>query len=75
VKAVGGDAYYSGAFALDAYLDASLLDANGIALELQEWTAPEYPQLHGAFERDLSVIDLLMNCGPNALDVLCGQPA
>lgn len=75
VKAVGGDTYYSGAFALDAYLDAALLEANGIALELQEWTAPEYAQLHGAFERDLSVVDLLMNCGPNALDVLCGQPA
>jgi len=75
VKAVGGDAYYSGAFALDAYLDGALLEANGIALELQDWRAPEYPQLHGDFAADLSIVDVLMNCGPNALDVVCGQPA
>jgi hypothetical protein len=70
VKAVGGDAYYSGAYALDAYLDAATLDRAGIQLVLQEWTAPVYPQLHGEFVRDLSIVDLLMNCGPHARQVL-----
>ncbi len=70
VEAVGGDAYYSGAFALEAYLDAPTLEAAGIRLELQEWRAPEYPQLHGAFIPDLSIVDLLMNCGPASLEVL-----
>jgi WbqC-like protein len=70
VKAVGGDAYYSGAFALEAYLDAATLEAAGIRLELQKWQAPEYPQLHGAFIPDLSIVDLLMNCGPASLEVI-----
>jgi hypothetical protein len=70
VKAVGGTHYYSGAFALDAYLDAGLLAREGIDLELQRWRTPEYPQQHGAFIPDLSILDLLMNRGPDALAVL-----
>ena len=73
IKAVGGDAYYSGAFALEQYLDAPLIERAGISLELQEWRAPTYPQLHGAFVADLSIIDLLMNCGPGSLAVLRGD--
>ncbi len=73
IRAVGGESYYSGAYALDAYLDADLLAQAGIALELQEWHAPVYPQLHGEFLPDLSILDLMMNCGPESLGVLCGQ--
>ncbi len=73
IKAVGGDTYLSGAYALDVYLDAGLLEREGIALELQEWHAPVYPQRHGDFIADLSIVDLLMNCGPESLGVLCGQ--
>lgn len=74
IKAVGGDAYYSGAFALDAYLDRNAVEAAGIGMVLQEWQSPEYPQLHGAYEPDLSIVDLLMNCGPRSLEVLMGLP-
>lgn len=70
IKAVDGDRYYSGAYATEAYLDAQTLQDAGIALELQQWRAPFYPQLHGAFASDLSVIDLLMNCGPESLAVI-----
>ena len=70
VRAVGGDRYYSGAFAVEAYLDAARLEEAGIALELQHWTAPVYPQLHGDFVPDLSIVDLLLNCGPRSLEVL-----
>jgi hypothetical protein len=73
VKAVGGSSYYSGAYALDAYLDADTLATAGIELVLQEWSAPVYPQLHGAFVPDLAIVDLLMNCGPRARDVLLGE--
>jgi len=73
IRAVGGTAYYSGAYALDAYLDAAALEAAGITLMLQQWEAPRYPQLHGAFLPDLSIIDLLMNCGPRALAILLGE--
>jgi hypothetical protein len=70
VRAVGGTSYYSGAYALDAYLDPALFREAGIGLLLQHWTAPVYPQLHGAFVPDLSVLDLLMNVGPGSRDVL-----
>lgn len=72
IKAVGGDQYYSGAYALEVYLDAKALEDAGIGLVLQHWTAPVYPQLHGDFIKDLSIIDLLMNCGPESLSVLMG---
>ncbi len=72
VKEVGGSAYYSGAYALDAYLDAETLSRSEIELVLQEWTAPVYPQLHGEFVPDLAIVDLLMNGGPNARDILLG---
>jgi hypothetical protein len=70
IKAVGGDTYYSGAYATEVYLDARMLEDAGIGLELQHWRAPVYPQLHGGFVPDLSIIDLLMNCGPGSLAVL-----
>ena len=70
IRAVGGDRYYCGAHALEEYLDSDLLDAAGIGLELQEWRAPVYPQRYGAFVPDLSIVDLLMNCGPGSLPIL-----
>ena len=70
IQAVEGDTYYSGAFALDVYLDASVLEAAEIGIVLQHWEAPVYPQLHGDFVADLAVFDLLMNCGPKASSVL-----
>lgn len=73
VRAVGGDRYYSGAYALDSYLDASLFERAGIGLELQDWTAPVYPQRYGPFVPDLSLLDLLLNCGPHSLAILLGS--
>jgi hypothetical protein len=75
VRAVGGDTYYSGAYALEVYLDAEVLAAAGIGLALQEWEAPVYPQRYGAFEKDLSIVDLIMNCGPEAKEILLGATA
>ena len=70
IRAVGGTHYFSGAYALDAYLDESVLRAAGIGLDLQEWHSPPYPQRHGSHISDLSVLDLLMNTGPQARRVL-----
>ena len=70
IEAVGGRRYYSGAYAAEAYLDVDLFARAGIGLELQHWQAPTYSQLHGPFIPDLAILDLLMNCGPNALPIL-----
>ncbi|HOS02204.1 MAG TPA: WbqC family protein, partial [Candidatus Hydrogenedentes bacterium] len=72
IKTVGGTRYYSGAYATDAYLDANALRDSGISLEIQHWESPVYPQLHGAFEPDLSIVDLLMNRGGRSLRTLLG---
>ncbi|MHA1279978.1 MAG: WbqC family protein [Candidatus Helarchaeota archaeon] len=47
-----------------AYLgDGSSFAQKGIELIYQQYNYPEYPQLHGAFEPAVSIIDLLFNCG------------
>jgi hypothetical protein len=71
-RAVGGDEYLSGAFAVQAYLDPAVLQAGGIRLAFQEWKAPEYRQLYPAagFIPDLAIVDLLFNEGPAAREIL-----
>lgn len=70
--AVGGNVYLSGAYAVNAYLDPQVLEAAGIRLAFQEWQAPVYSQLYPAagFLPDLSIVDLLMNCGPDSREIL-----
>ena len=45
-------------------------DFKGITLLFQEYNHPTYPQLQGGFVSHLSIIDLLMNCGPGSLEIL-----
>ncbi len=73
IRAVGCDRYYTGAHAAGTYLDEGLLASSGIGIETQAWHAPVYPQRHGAFVPDLSILDLLMNCGPESLRVVMGE--
>jgi len=42
------------------------LHAAGITLEYMEYDYPEYPQLHGAFDPYVSIIDLLFMRGSEA---------
>lgn len=70
IKAVDGTHYYSGAFALEVYLDAEMLAKADIELKIQHWKAPQYSQIYGTFIADLSILDVLMNCGPDSLKVI-----
>lgn len=63
--------YYSGAAARD-YLDVALFERGRIAVEFQDFIHPEYPQRYGAFCPHLSVVDLMFNCGPRSLEIICG---
>ncbi len=74
IHAVKGDTYLSGAHAVDSYLDVEALEASGIALQIQSWNAPTYPQGRGPFLPELSIIDLMMQCGPDARTLLEGVP-
>ncbi|MFC1807280.1 WbqC family protein [Candidatus Omnitrophota bacterium] len=62
-KKVGADTYLSGIGA-KAYLETELFDQEGIRLVFQEFQHPVYPQLFGDFIPNMSVTDLLLNCGP-----------
>lgn len=71
-KSVGGTAYLTGAFAAGQYLDPELFKKNGVSLVVQEFKAPEYPQLfpEKGFIPELSILDLLLNCGARSLEIL-----
>lgn len=74
IRAVGGSTYLTGAYALNAYLDAEELAKAGIRLEIQTWKSITYPQHYGPFVPDLSILDLLMHCGHHSRSVLLGHP-
>jgi WbqC-like protein family len=63
-RALEADAYLSGSGGGRDYNDEALLQEHGIDLRYDEFEQPEYPQLWGDFEPNLSVLDLLLNCGP-----------
>ncbi len=63
VQQVGGDVYLSGASGRQ-YLDEAIFAEAGIQVRYQEFEYPTYPQQHGPFIRGLSMVDLLMNVGP-----------
>lgn len=52
------------------YLDAELFQKAGIELRCFRYIPPIYPQLWGDFLANLSVFDLVFNCGPKAQDIL-----
>jgi hypothetical protein len=68
-RALGADTYLSGAGAL-GYLDLGRFEDAGIGVAFQTFRCPLYPQRFGPFVPDLSVVDLLFNCGQGSLEVL-----
>jgi len=68
--AAGATRYLSGP-AAKAYLDPARFAAHGIELAWMEYGPyPPYPQLWGEFDHRVSVIDLLMNTGDDAITYL-----
>ncbi len=66
VKSAGGDYYLSGPAAKDYIVDQVFADA-GIELAYMDYAGyPEYPQLHGDFTHNVSILDLLFMTGPDA---------
>jgi hypothetical protein len=55
---------------VDKFLDLAKFRARSIAVCLVPFHPPIYPQLWGAFRYNLSVVDLLFNCGPKSLDII-----
>jgi len=68
-KKLGATKYIFGAKGRD-YAKVEDFEREGIEVEFQDFHHPVYPQLHGEFLPNMSVVDLLMNCGPKSLGVL-----
>lgn len=66
---VGGTAYLAGQSG-PAYMDVGRFAEAGIAVQVQAYAHPQYPQRHPPFVSHLAVIDLLLNCGPESLTIL-----
>lgn len=63
---VGADVYVSGP-AARAYLTDDAFTARGMSVVWKDYNGyPEYPQAHGPFRHDVSILDLLFHTGPDA---------
>lgn len=52
------------------FIDETLFMDAGVELKFFNPPTPVYPQLWGDFLANLSILDLLLNCGPKARDIL-----
>jgi len=68
-KALGASKYLSIASS-DKYLDEDLFKKSGIQLVYYKYEPPVYPQLWGHFIANLSVLDLLLICGPKSAGLI-----
>jgi len=64
--------YLSGAMGKNYLHEASFTTA-GIQIEYQDFGHPIYTQLWGTFEPNMSIIDIWMNHGPDARNILIGN--
>ena len=66
--------YLSGPSA-DAYLDKSAFQESGIRLEYKSYYYAPYQQLWGDFIGEVTVLDLIANCGPDSVDYMRSSKA
>lgn len=69
-KKTNADTFLLGMGGSKSYADRGYIESYGIKLLDQEFAHPVYPQLHGDFVPNLSIIDLLFNCGPQGIEYL-----
>jgi hypothetical protein len=65
-----GASTYVAQHAAAKYLKTVPFEQQGIKLKFFKSPAPVYPQLWGGFISNLSALDLLLNCGPKAHEIL-----
>jgi hypothetical protein len=68
-KALGARQYLTIASS-HKYLDENLFRRHGIQLRYYKFEPPIYPQLWGDFIANLSVLDLILTCGPKSAGLI-----
>jgi len=66
------DVYLSGKFGKN-YLDEEAFRKNNIKVIYQDFQHPVYPQLYGNFIPELSIVDLIFNCGLDSPSIISGN--
>lgn len=74
LEAAGATAYLSGPSAA-AYLDTRMFAEHNIQLFYKAYDYQPYPQLHGEFVGNVTVLDLIAHCGPRACEHLTAASA
>ena len=69
VSFLNGTIYISGEGAR-IYNDSQLFKEHNIELIYQKFTHPSYPQRWGQFIPNLSIIDMMFNCGPSTIEII-----
>ncbi len=69
-KMLGCDYFINGPTA-KAFMNEELFRENGIVLDYMEYGYPEYRQLHQPFTHQVTVLDTIFNCGPEARKFIC----
>jgi hypothetical protein len=70
-RALGADGLMVGFGGSRGYLDTDAFARAGVRIVQHEFTHPEYPQCGTApFQRGLSSLDMLFNCGPRSRELL-----
>lgn len=72
VSHLGGDVYLSGIGARVYNVESTFNDRH-IELVYQDFKHPEYPQRWDKFQHNLSIIDMLFNCGPETMEIIRRQ--
>ena len=70
-KKFNADIYLSGRGG-EKYQDEEKFKEANIKLNYTQFVHPTYPQLWEDFTPGLSIIDLILNCGPKSLEILLG---
>ncbi len=68
-RKTGSDTYLHGTHSRD-YVDFPLLDGAGVRSLIQDFQCPEYAQINGPFIPNLSILDMLFNCGAGCLGTI-----
>ncbi len=66
-KSLGADTYISG-IGGKKYIDNKKFETQGININYFSFAPPAYPQFWGKFISNLSILDLLFNCGKKGFD-------
>lgn len=69
VKELNGDTYLSGAGGKN-YIDEEKFKKEGISIRYYQYGSFVYPQLWGKFIPNLSILDLLFNCGTESRNMI-----